>query len=146
MRKMNIFVINGPNMNLLGLREPEIYGNKTLQDLENELTKLAGQSNVTLSFFQSNHEGKIVDYIQEHLSEIDGIILNPAGLSKTGYSILDAMTSINIPFVEVHVSNIYGREEWHTESLFASYAIGQITGFGIEGYSLALTGLIEHLS
>lgn len=139
---IKIAVINGANINLLGMREPQFYGNKTLHEIEKELEKI-GQSelNVNLVFFQSNHEGEIVDFIQERYSELDGIIINPAAFSKTGYSILEAIIATKLPFVEVHLSNIFARGGWHGESIFLGSAVGQVVGFQDQVYELGLRAL-----
>lgn len=142
---IKIAIVNGPNMNLLGIREPEVYGLRTLADIETNLKEEAKKLGLELIFFQSNHEGDIVDFIQDNLNKINGIIINPAAFTKNGYSILDALTAINIPFVEVHMSNINARESWHSESIFAAKAIGHINGFQSNGYKLALYGLEEYL-
>lgn len=138
MDKRTIAVINGPNLNILGIREPEYYGKTTLAEIIADLKELGDTLSLNTLFFQSNHEGDIVDYIQEHWTKIDGLIINPAGLSKTGYPILDAITAYQLPFVEVHLSNIYAREQWHSESIFSQYALGVISGLKEIGYETAL--------
>ena len=144
---MKILVINGPNMNLLGLREPEIYGKTTLEDINNELTEFSKtlDDNLELSFYQSNHEGDIVDIIQKAKDEYVGIIINPAGYTHTSIAIADAVKGINIPTVEVHLSNINSREDFRKNSFIAPNCLGQITGFKKEGYKLALIGLYNYL-
>ena len=143
---MNILLINGPNLNLLGTREPEIYGNKTLHDIEHELTEVAKTKNVNLEFFQSNHEGEIVDKIQDSVGCIQGILINAGAFTHTSIAIRDALIGSKIQFVELHISNIFNREEFRKESFLTDKAIGIISGFGISSYKLALDGIIEYLS
>ena len=143
---MNILLINGPNLNLLGIREPEIYGNKTLNDIEKDLIKVAKGKSINLECFQSNHEGEIVDKIQSSVSTIHGILINAGALTHTSISIRDALIGSKIPFVELHISNIFSREEFRKESFLTDKAIGIISGFGITSYFLALEGIIEFLS
>jgi len=140
---MKILVINGPNLQLLGSRKPEIYGTVTLQDIEHRLVKLAATLGVGISFFQSNHEGEIVDRIAAARAEqVDGIIINPAAYTHTSVAIRDALEAVEIPAAEVHLSNIHGREEFRRKSLTAPVCIGQICGFGPDGYELALRALV----
>ena len=143
---MNILLINGPNLNLLGTREPEIYGNKTLSDIEHKLTKTAESKRAKLECFQSNHEGEIVDKIQESVKKsIQGILINAGAFTHTSISIRDALIGSKIPFVELHISNIFSREDFRKESFLTDKAIGIISGFGISSYSLALEGIIGYL-
>ena len=143
---MNILLINGANLNLLGTREPEIYGNKTLNDIEEDLIKVAKEKSINLECFQSNNEGEIVDKIQSSVSSIHGILINAGALTHTSISIRDALIGSKIPFVELHISNIFSREEFRKESFLTDKAIGIISGFGITSYFLALEGIIEFLS
>ena len=143
---MNILLINGPNLNLLGTREPEIYGNKTLNDIENDLTKVAEKKNINLECFQSNHEGEIVDKIQDSVKSKHGILINAGAFTHTSISIRDALIGSKIPFVELHISNIFSREKFRKESFLTDKAIGIISGFGITSYFLALEGIVEFLS
>ena len=143
---MNILLINGPNLNLLGTREPEIYGNKTLIDIEKELTKSAKSKGAQLECFQSNHEGEIVDKIHDSVNSIQGILINAGAFTHTSISIRDALIGSKIPFVELHISNIFSREEFRKESFLTDKAIGIISGFGINSYFLALEGIIEFVS
>ncbi len=143
---MNILLINGPNLNLLGTREPEIYGNKTLNDIEKDLTKVAEKKDINLEFFQSNHEGEIVDKIQDSVKSINGILINAGAFTHTSISIRDALIGSKIPFVELHISNIFSREEFRKESFLTDKAIGIISGFGITSYFLGLEGIVEFLS
>ena len=135
-----IFVINGPNLNRLGKREPDIYGTTTLAEIDERLCALARElGDVELECFQSNHEGAIVDLIQQrHGTGLGGCILNPAGFTTTSVSIHDAIKAVDYPFVEVHLSNQYAREDWRKRSIVASAAMGSIQGFGWRGYEAAL--------
>ena len=136
---MKIVVINGPNMNLLGKREPAIYGSETLQDLENYITKEAKELNIEVEFFQSNHEGEIVDRIHKAMEEKkDGIILNAGAFTHYSYAIRDAIKGTGVRTVEVHMSNVYTREEFRARSVIAPVCMGQITGFGFNSYIAAL--------
>ena len=143
---MNILLINGPNLNLLGTREPEIYGNKSLNDIEIDLTKAAKEQSFNLECYQSNHEGEIVDKIHESVKKIQGILINAGAFTHTSISIRDALIGSRIPFVELHISNIFSREDFRKESFLTDKAIGIISGFGIFSYSLALDGIIEYLN
>lgn len=143
--KLRILVINGPNLNRLGLREPEIYGRFTLRDLESLLREEGERLGLELDFFQSNSEGAIIDIIQKAKGNYAGIIINPGAYTHYSIAIRDAISGENIPTVEVHISNIYKREEFRHHSLIAPVAIGQISGFGIYGYVLALHGLNNYL-
>ena len=142
---MNILLINGPNLNLLGTREPEIYGKKTLSNIENDLLTIAKDKTINLECFQSNHEGDIVDKIQESINDIQGILINAGAFTHTSISIRDALIGSKIPFVELHISNIFSREEFRKESFLTDKAIGIISGFGISSYYLGLYGIIDYL-
>ncbi|MBR3655014.1 MAG: type II 3-dehydroquinate dehydratase [Elusimicrobia bacterium] len=133
-----ILIINGPNLNLLGTREPEIYGKTTLKDIETELKNRAEKLNVEVECFQSNHEGEIVDKICGAKGKFDAVIINPAAYTHTSVAIRDAFAAIDIPAIEVHISNVYSREEFRHNSLIAPVVVGQIAGLGIQGYLLAL--------
>lgn len=133
-----IFVLNGPNLNLLGLRQPEIYGQETLADVETALGQLAGSLGVALVCRQSNHEGQLVDWIQEARGVAAGILINPGAYSHTSVAILDALNAFEGPVLEVHISNIHKREAFRHHSFVSSRAEGVIAGFGTEGYLLAL--------
>ena len=133
-----ILIINGPNLNLLGTREPEIYGKTTLKGIETELKNKAEKLNVEIECFQSNHEGEIVDKIHSAKNNFDAIIINPAAYTHTSVAIRDAFASVEIPAIEVHISNVYSREEFRHNSLIAPVVVGQIAGLGIKGYLLAL--------
>jgi len=142
---MNILVINGPNLNLLGARQPEIYGSQTLKDIENDLTKTFPQ--VRFTFFQSNHEGAIIDRLQSAQPEKnDGVVLNAAAYTHYSYAIRDAIAALTIPVIEVHISNIHLREEFRKNSVMAPVCKAQISGFGADGYRMAVETLIQHSS
>ncbi|MFA6293904.1 MAG: type II 3-dehydroquinate dehydratase [Victivallales bacterium] len=143
---MKIMVINGPNIQLLGIRKPGIYGNATLSDLQERLEKVARELKVKISFFQSNHEGALVDVIGAAIdSGIDGIIINPAAYTHTSIAIHDALESVEIPAIEVHISNIHRREEFRRKSVTAPACLGQISGLGTEGYEWALRAITDYL-
>ena len=140
---MNILVINGPNMNMLGVREPEIYGRETLADLENMIRAHCESRGVTCEFFQSNHEGAIVDRIQQAYGTSDGIVINPAAYTHTSVAIPDALRAVGIPAVEVHVSDIASRESYRHISYTKEACLAQIAGRGLKGYLDAVDLLIE---
>lgn len=141
---MKILVIHGPNLDLLGKREPDVYGKATLDEINSNLKKLAKKYKVELEIFQSNHEGDIVDCIGKSTKEkVDKIIINPAAYTHTSVAIRDAIAACNIPTVEVHLSNIYAREDFRHTSLIAPVAVGQISGFGPESYYMALTAAVS---
>lgn len=142
---MKIIVINGPNLNMLGKREKSIYGNNTLKDLEDYILNKFKEVNdeIVIEFFQSNHEGCIIDKIHESMDRYDGIVLNPGAFTHYSYAIHDAIKSIDINVVEVHISNIHKREEFRQKSVTASACIGQISGFGFDSYVLGITALIN---
>lgn len=143
---MNILFLNGPNLNLLGTREPDKYGDKTLSDIENIIREEAERLAVKVAFFQSNIEGELVDKIQEAMGIYDGIIINPAGYSYTSVAIRDAILAVSIPAVEVHLSNIHSREEFRKNSIIAPVCIGQISGFQADSYKLGLIAIKDYLS
>ena len=136
-----ILVINGPNLNNLGKRDSSLYGSKTLPEIEGDISASASELGVEVKFFQSNHEGSIVDFIQESSAGASGVIINAGALTQVGYSILDALLDAGLPFIEVHLSNIHARERFRQRSVFASNAIGQMAGFGPAGYIYALDHL-----
>lgn len=133
-----ILVINGPNLNMLGTRENSIYGYDTLEDINNEMLDVATEKGIELSFFQSNHEGKLIDKIHQAKDNFDAIIMNPAAFTHYSYAIADAIAAVSIPLIEVHITNIYKREEFRQHSVIAPVAIGQISGLGLYGYVVAL--------
>jgi 3-dehydroquinate dehydratase-2 len=143
---MKVMVIQGPNLNMLGVREQNIYGNMKLEDIHNNMSAFAEQQGLELEFFQSNLEGEIVDKIQECLGEVDGILINPAAYTHTSIAIKDALAAVNLPTIEVHISNIYKREEYRQKSMTAEASAGVITGFGPFSYHLGLIAIHQILS
>ncbi|MEA5001863.1 MAG: type II 3-dehydroquinate dehydratase [Endomicrobiaceae bacterium] len=133
-----ILIINGPNLNLLGTREPEVYGKLTLNEIETELKNLAKELKVEIECFQSNHEGEIVDKICNAQNIFDGIVINPAAYTHTSVAIRDAVAAVRIPTIEVHISNVYSRDGFRHNSFIAPVSVGQISGLGIKGYLFAL--------
>lgn len=142
---MKIFVINGVNMNMLGIREPEKYGSMTLKDLEKLLYAYSFELGIDVEMFQSNHEGKIVEKIHSAYQNADGIVINPGAYTHTSVAIRDAIAAVNIPTVEVHMTNIHSREDFRHTSLIAPVCMAQISGFGFDGYKLGLKGLVDFL-
>jgi 3-dehydroquinate dehydratase-2 len=142
---MKILVIHGPNLNLLGKREPEIYGSTTIDEIDNLLETEAQSLGTEIEFSQSNSEGEIVDRIQRAMGNIDGIVINPAAYTHTSVAIRDAIASTGVPTVEVHISNIYKREDFRKLSYISGVAVGVISGLGVNSYLLALRGLVTHL-
>jgi 3-dehydroquinate dehydratase-2 len=143
---MKIAVIQGPNLNMLGIREQHIYGPMTLNEIHDQLKVAASQNKIELEFFQSNLEGELVDRVQECLGEIDGILINPAAYSHTSIALADALRTVSLPVVEVHISNIYHREEFRQKSITATVSTGVITGFGSFGYHIGLMALTQIIS
>lgn len=142
---MKILVLNGPNINMLGIREPHIYGNKTYQDLVTEVQDYCLKKAVDVSFFQSNHEGALVDAIQQsYFDKIDGIVINPASYTHTSVAILDALKAVSIPTVEVHISKVEERDSFRQISYVREIAIKTITGKGFDGYLEAVDALIKY--
>ncbi len=143
----DVFVLNGPNLNMLGKREPGIYGSHTLDKINREMTAAAEPLGLSLYFFQSNHEGALVDKIHQMVDQPPaGVIINPGGLTHTSVALRDALLMLSCPKVEVHLSNIYQREPFRHKSLLSDIVTGQITGFGHFGYHMALSALHHHLS
>jgi len=139
---MKILVLNGPNLNLLGTREPEIYGTKTLHDIENRLTTLALESSIDIDFFQSNSEDGLIDRLhQAKKGSVDYVIINPGAFTHTSVALRDAFLGTNIPFIEVHISNIYSREDFRKKSFLSDISTGLITGLGTAGYEFALSSI-----
>ena len=142
---MKILVINGPNLNMLGVREPEIYGELTLKGIEEEIRKNFEQV-CEIEFYQSNHEGEIVDKIQSALNNFQGILINPAAYTHTSIAILDALKAVNIPTVEVHISDINQREEFRKHSFVSYYALKTVAGLGLNSYIEGMKALIENIN
>lgn len=141
--QMKIMVIQGPNINMLGKRETNIYGSMSMENIHEQMKTVADQAGVEIEFFQSNFEGEIVDKIQECLGEFDGIIINPAAYTHSSIAIRDAISAVKLPVIEVHISNVYQREESRQKSLIAPVCAGQIIGFGPVGYHLAMMGMLQ---
>lgn len=140
---MHLLIINGPNLNMLGIREPDIYGKSTYADLCKLIEEKAAQMNVTVELFQSNHEGSIVDKIQEAYGKVDGIVINPAAYTHTSVAILDALKAVAIPTCEVHISDVDAREEFRKISYVGLYAEKKFAGYGFDGYLMAMEYLKE---
>lgn len=142
---MKILIINGVNMNMLGIREPEKYGSKTLKELEKDLYSFSFELGVDIETYQSNFEGEIVEKIHSALNNFDGIVINPAAYTHTSVAIRDAISAVNIPTVEIHMTNIQAREDFRSKSMIAPVCIAQISGFGTESYKLGLRGVVDFL-
>jgi len=142
---MKIAVIHGPNLRLLGTREPEVYGTDTLDDVNAKLAALASELGVTLDAFQSNHEGEILDFIEEAAKRVEGFLINPGGFTHTSVALLDALLAVQRPFVEVHLSNTARRERFRRHSYLSGAASGVVYGFGVQSYLLGLRGLAARL-
>jgi 3-dehydroquinate dehydratase-2 len=142
---MKILVANGPNLNMLGIREPEKYGTGSLSDMEKELYAYSFELGIDIETFQSNSEGEIIDKIQKAIGIFEGILINAAGYTHTSVAIRDAISAVGLPCVEVHMTNIHAREEFRHKSLIAPVCIGQISGFGKESYKLGLKALYDYI-
>lgn len=138
-----VLVIHGPNLNMLGRRETAVYGNVTLDEINNAVRLLAKEIGADVSFFQSNSEGKLIDIIHEAAGAYDAIVINPGGYTHSSVALRDAIAAVNIPAVEVHMSNIYSREEFRHHSYISPVAVGQISGFGVNSYLLGLRAAVE---
>ena len=143
---MQVSVLNGPNLNLLGTREPELYGSETLVEIERAVRTRAGELGVSLDWFQTNHEGELVEQIQVLAGKADGALVNAAALTHTSIAVRDALLAVRVPFVEVHLSNIFAREEARRQSLLADLALGVVAGFGTRSYLLGLEAMVAHLN
>ncbi len=144
--KPTALILNGPNLNLLGTRQPEIYGHATLDAIEGECQEVAAELGLTIDFRQSNHEGELVDWIQQAKGKVAGIIINAGAFSHTSVAVLDALLACGLPVIEVHLSNIYTRESFRQHSYISQAATGVICGFGPVGYTLALEALASHIN
>ncbi len=142
---LKVGVLHGPNLNLLGVREPERYGTATLGEIQSHLRATAEPLGASLEFFQSNHEGELIDWIQEMAPRFHGLLVNAGGLTHTSVALRDALLAVSVPFVEVHLTNPYAREDFRRTSLLADIAVGVVWGFGPESYPLGLQGLIARL-
>ena len=143
--RMQICVLHGPNLNLLGTREPELYGTETLSTIDKRLRTRAAELGVQIESFQSNHEGELVDRVQEQADRVDGWLVNAAGLTHTSVALRDALVASGKPFVEVHLTNIYSREPFRHRSLLSDVALGVVSGFGARSYMFGLDGLLDSL-
>ena len=141
---MKILVLNGPNLNMLGIREPEIYGNKTYEDLCDLIEAYAKEKRIKVDIFQSNHEGDLVDEIQDAYSEYNGIVINPAAYTHTSVALLDALKAVGIPAVEVHISDVSKREDYRQISFVREYCFATVSGLGFDGYLKAIDLLLEN--
>lgn len=142
---LRVLVVHGPNLNLLGAREPEVYGTATLAEIDRSLEEAAARAGVAVESFQSNHEGAIVERIQQARGRVQGILINPAGLTHTSVVLRDALLGAGLPVVEVHLSNVHAREPFRRTSLVSDVAVGVVCGFGPASYRLGLDGLVAHL-
>jgi 3-dehydroquinate dehydratase-2 len=140
---MKLVVIQGPNLNMLGAREQQVYGPMTLEQIHTQMKDFADQNNIEIEFFQSNLEGELVDKIQECYGEANGIIINPAAYTHTSIAIRDAISAVNLPTIEVHISNIHRREEFRKENMIAAVCASSVVGFGPFGYHLAMMGMLQ---
>ena len=141
---MKFLILNGPNLNLLGIREPDVYGRETYQDLEKLVADTCRQENIAFRCFQSNHEGDLVDQIQQALGDCDGIVINPAAYTHTSVALIDAIKAVNLPCVEVHISDVSSREDFRQISYVRSSCIATISGRGLQGYIDAMQLLVDH--
>jgi 3-dehydroquinate dehydratase-2 len=139
---MNLLLINGPNLNLLGTREPEVYGSQSLSDIETQLSEYAAKKNIQLSCFQSNAEHALIDCIHQQVGKVSGIIINPGAFTHTSIALRDAFLGTSIPFIEVHLSNVYSRESFRHSSYLSDIAKGVIIGLGTKGYQLAVDAFV----
>ncbi len=143
---MRVLLLHGPNLNILGKRKPEVYGYTTMKQTNDMVRARAEALNCELVVFQSNHEGELVDLLHRYLGECDGVVINPGALTHYGLSLRDALEAVDVPVVEVHLSNIHAREEWRRHSMISPVTIGQVIGFGAHGYVAALELLLAHIA
>lgn len=143
---MRLLLVNGPNLNLLGVREPETYGRTTLPELVVGLKQLAAELGASLNDFQSNHEGELIEALHTARTEADGVIINPAGYGHTSVALRDALITVDQPAIEIHISNLARREAFRHQTLISDIVVGTIAGFGVYGYHLAVRALVHHLS
>ena len=143
---MRIAIIHGPNLRLLGRREPDVYGTDTLADINGATQSLGEELGVEVETFQSNSEGDILDFLEEAAGRVDGFLVNPGGLTHTSVALRDGLVGVGLPFVEVHLSNMAGRERFRRHSFLAPVAVGVVLGFGLQSYLLALRGLVAHIA
>jgi 3-dehydroquinate dehydratase-2 len=143
---MKILVLHGPNLNLLGTREPEVYGSMTLGDINDRMAGLGKELGVEVRCFQSNHEGALIDALHEARTECGGVVFNPGGYTHTSVALRDAISAIQIPVIEVHISNVYAREEFRHKSMISAVCKAKVTGFGWRSYALGLRGLVDLLN
>ena len=142
---MNLLLVHGPNLNLLGERKPEVYGTTTLLDIEGDVAAIAGARGAAVLCFQSNHEGAIIDFLHEHRRRADGVVINAGAYTHTSVALRDAIEAIQVPVVEVHISNTHAREGFRHRSLISPVCLGQVTGLGRAGYTVATNLLLDHL-
>jgi 3-dehydroquinate dehydratase-2 len=142
---MRVAIVHGPNLRLLGRREPAVYGTDTLEDVERAVQALAAQLGTEVEFFQSNHEGAILDFVEEAATRVDGFVVNPGALTHTSVALRDALLGVELPFVEVHLSNTAAREPFRRHSYLADVAVGAVYGFGVHSYLLGLRGLVSRI-
>lgn len=143
---MKIGVVHGPNLRLLGRREPEVYGSATLEEIDARLRKLAAELDVEVEIFQSNAEGALLDFLEEEADRVDGFVVNPGALTHTSVALRDGLVGVGVPFVEVHLSNTAAREPFRHRSFLAPVALGTVAGLGVDSYLLGFRGLVAHLS